>query len=54
MTLGCAGNRITINKDEIYDGMKIQASIDGLGKLEITLKKSQGQDTAVSFNMMKL
>ncbi len=54
MTLGCIGNRITVKKDEVYDGMKIKASIEGMGEIAITLKKSDGQDTAVSFNMMKL
>lgn len=54
MTLGHTGNRIVIPKDKVKDGMKISAEIKGVGKVELTLKKSEAQDTAVAVNQLKL
>lgn len=54
ITLGHTGDRIIIPRDKVRDGMKITASIEGMGELEITLKKSDAPNTFVPFNQLKL
>ena len=54
ITLGHTKNRICIPKDKVFDGMKITAGLEGIGDIELTLKRSTAPDTFVPFNQLKL
>ena len=54
ITLGHTKNRILIPRDKVEDGVKITASLEGIGDLEITLKKSEAPNTFIPFNQLKL
>ena len=54
ITLGHTKNRIVIPKDQVRDGMKITAGLEGIGEVELTLKHSTAQDTFKPFNQLKL
>lgn len=54
ITLGCIADRIVIPKDKVKEGMRIKASIDKIGEIEITLKKSEAEDNSGAVNILKL
>jgi len=54
LTLGCISDRIVIPKDKVKDGLKIKASIEKLGEVELTLKKSNAEDSSGAVNILKL
>lgn len=54
ITLGCIADRIVIPKDKVKNGMKIKASIENIGEVEITLNKSEALDNSVPVNQLKL
>lgn len=54
ITLGHTCDRIVIPKDKVYDGMKITASMEGVGEVELTLKHSTAHNTFIPFNQLKL
>lgn len=54
ITLGHTKNRIIIPRDKVVNGMKLTASLEGIGEIEITLKKSDAPNTFIPFNQLKL
>lgn len=54
LTLGHIKNRIKLKKDQIADGMKVKASVEGIGDVEITLKHSDSGSNDNAFNGLKL
>ena len=54
VTLGCIAQRITLKKDEILDGMKIEAEIDGLPPVSFSLRHSLARDNSIPVNQLKL
>lgn len=54
ITLGHTKNRILIPKDKVKDGMKITASLERIGEVEMTLVHSTAEDTFIPFNQLKL
>ena len=47
-------NVLFCGNDKVFDGMKITAGLEGIGDIELTLKRSTAPDTFVPFNQLKL